>query len=493
MALSYVPVQKGKHVRVWFALNGLNPLEDPRLDGYMIPDAVSFNQTTDVVKKKVPSPTQRGKFETIYTVTQRSDVEITTSLIQRMPANMRSMFVKLASGGCKFDMIWAYGVCTNPNDFNDFDKLEVFEGVSAANYQHDTTGAFDESTLTDDVLETLEVTAERYYEVANVDVTTSGTHTGAAGTEYAAAAFVDQQGCGEQGDCSDSIRTDGTQRIVALAIPTAGFISINRTEDAGKNWTLIATDIPFSTAVGKIAVANGKVIITGNGVANNTVDYWHVSVDDVFAATTAVTTTAVEGADHGGANLVHVGATYIYFFGADGDITYLPLGSIGKAPITLIDAAGAPLSVSGIDDNVVFGNNAGTVYAINGLTYKTSVSGAAYASAVAYLGNNEFSVYGDTSCFYTKNNGTSFTEVELTAGVSSIKFANGAVGLACSADNDILYTANAGRSFTNKATFPQAEQVLLAADNGNFFVFSGTDGNTLVVAEDSLRQTYGAF
>ena len=55
MALAYVPVQKGKHVRVWFALNGLSPLEDPTLDGYMIPDSVSFNRSTEVVKKKTTS------------------------------------------------------------------------------------------------------------------------------------------------------------------------------------------------------------------------------------------------------------------------------------------------------------------------------------------------------------------------------------------------------------------------------------------------------
>ena len=495
MALSYVPVQKGKHVRVWFALNGLNPLEDPRLDGYMIPDQVSFNQTTEVVKKKVPSPTQRGKFETIYTVTQRSDVEISTSLIQRLPANMRSVFVKLATQGCKFDMIWAYGVCTDPNNFNDFDKLEVFEGVSAANYQHDTTGAFDETTLTDDVLETLEVVADDYYEVADVDYRSA--LTAPAGT-FQAVTLVDAPGCGDDEGCIGSIRTDGTARLIALR-EGSGFWFLDYSEDGGRTWTSVSTAIADTEALEDIAVASGKIILTGAGLTNGDECYWYDDLENLFDGV-APAFTAVNDAAQAGYGVVYVGDSYIYFGSKDGQILELATSAVGSSATEVAgdSAANAVTSMDGIGDTFVAATGGAEVYFVtNNLSveYDYTADGIVAADTVAMLDEQSFIVVdAGTAAVYGYEEGVRTAVISQAVNVAQLDFATGAVGLGAEASN-VVYTANAARSFIVKTGFPTLanDARIKSGDKGNFFIAINSAKDELIVMEDALRQTYGVF
>lgn len=495
MAINYTPVQKGKHVRVWFALNGLSPLEDPRLDGYMIPDQVSFNQTTEVVKKKVPSPTQRGKFETIYTVTQRSDVEISTSLIQRLPANMRSVFVKLATGGCKFDMIWAYGVCTDPNNFNDFDKLEVFEGVSASNYQHDTTGAFDETTLTDDVLETLEVVADDYYEVADVDYRSA--FTAPAGT-FKSITLVDEAGCGDDEGCVGSVRTDGTARLIALRTGV-GFHFLDYSEDGGRTWTSVTTGIADTEVVVDVVVASGKVIITGGGILNTNANYWYDDVENLFDGITPAFT-EVDDAGQAGYGVAYAGDSYVYFGGRDGVLYQLATSAIGTAGTEIAGdaAAGTATSVDGMGDEVVFGTDTAFVYFVSNniaTEYDYTTEGIVAADVVAMLDETSFLVVDQgTVAVYAREEGVRTNLVTQAAGLAQIDFATGAVGLGAEATN-VVYTANAARSFIVKSGFPTLAQDvrIKSGDKGNFFIALNSGKTEIIVMEDALRQTYGVF
>lgn len=493
MAINYTPVQKGKHVRVWFALNGLNPLEDPRLDGYMIPDQVSFNQTTEVVKKKVPSPTQRGKFETIYTVTQSSDAEITTSLIQRMSANTRSVFVKLATGGCKFDMIWAYGVCTDPNNFNDFDKLEVFEGVSSSNYQHDTTGAFDETTLTDDVLETLELVVDDYYEVASV----SGREALSLPSTIHDITFVDEAGCGDDEGCVGAVRSDGTTRMIALATPLAEFVTLSITEDAGKTWESVATDIPIEDTVESVGVMTGKVIVTGGGVTNADACYYYADVEDLFAAPASLAMQEVNDPARSGYRAMYIGESYAYFAN-DANILHLSASAIGSYANEIGGVSDMPDSlttINGYRDFVVVGTQEENVVVVENQVGTLSDTGLPKADVVSVINEQEFIVVctGEGAA-YTKNGGVKYYATPQLQDISALSFANGAVALGRSA-NLASYTASAARSMVTRADLvaPLVGGTILAGDNGNFFAYIGAAGDTVQVAEDELRETYGSF
>lgn len=496
MAVNYTPVQKGKHVRVWLALNGLSPSNTPVLEGYMIPDAVSFNQNVDIVRKKYPSATQRGVFETAYTVVQRSDAEITTGLANRLPADMRSLFVKLALSGCKFDMIYSYGVCSEPNIYNDFDKLEIFEGVSVTGYQHDQAGAFDETTLTDDVLENLELTSDKYYEYAKPEQRVALTDT----DTYRAVRISDSASCGGTGDCSDEEKSDGCQKMFAVS-EDATNVQLNYSADGGKNWKKINTGI-LLTDYDAVDVANaaGQVIISGSGADNSRATYYFAPLADIVAAadgaTVAFTAVAAAGQHPGGK--VFVGSGYVFFAGAAGQLLYLPLSQVGVAPDAVPGAyaAGDYEDIAGISDNhVVACAAAGQVTVIGDFTGEdvTAVPGVPDLVGVHPLDEvNTVVLTADGQIFSTTDSGMSWTAgINLGTVGYALTFANGAIGYAV-VDTYLYASADGGASWyrLSNTAHTAGASTISACDNGNMVAYNGSA--EVMIAEDALRRQYGA-
>lgn len=496
MAVNYTPVQKGKHVRVWLALNGLSPSNTPVLEGYMIPEAVSFNQNVDIVRKKYPSATQRGVFETAYTIVQRSDAEITTGLANRLPADMRSLFVKLALSGCKFDMIYSYGVCSEPNIYNDFDKLEIFEGVSVTGYQHDQAGAFDETTLTDDVLENLELTSDFYYEYARPEQRVSLTDT----DTYSAVRISDSASCGGAGDCADEDRSDGCQKIFAISEDLTN-VFLNYSADGGKTWKKINTGIALTDYnASDVANAGGQVIISGSGADNARATYYYAPLADIVSAVNGSTVafTGVSDAGQHPGGKIYVGSGYVFFAGDAGQLLSLPLSQIGVAPDAVpgIYAAGNFTDIAGISDShVVACADAGQVTVISDGTAAdtTVVTGAVDLAGVHPLDESNTVVLSVAGNIYSSNDsGLSWvTGINLGTVGYALTFAGGAIGYAV-VDTYLYASADGGASWYRMSNIAHTagQSTISACDNGNMVAYNGSA--EVMIGEDALRRQYGA-
>lgn len=156
-----VTVRKGSTVRVWIAPQGVGPNKSPALEGLISPGPVEQEIQRFSRKFKVPSKTQRS-FETIGKTDYTVVGSVKTSLANRFPADLRSVFLKLAQSQCEFDMMWVFGDCNDaPGDYMQHQKVCIFENVLAETYEHDAVGGFSPSIALEDALERLFLNAER--------------------------------------------------------------------------------------------------------------------------------------------------------------------------------------------------------------------------------------------------------------------------------------------------------------------------------------------
>lgn len=155
-----VTVRKGSTVRVWIAPQGVGPNKSPALEGLISPGPVEQEIQTFTKKFKVPSKTRRS-FETVGRVDYKAVGNVKTSLANRFPADLRSIFLKLAQRQCEFDMMWVFGDCDHsPMDYMEHQKICIFENVLAETYEHDTVGGFSPAVASEDALERLFLNAE---------------------------------------------------------------------------------------------------------------------------------------------------------------------------------------------------------------------------------------------------------------------------------------------------------------------------------------------
>lgn len=499
---NFTPTVKGKHVRVWLAPNGLSPAACPTLEGCMIAGEVSFNQNVTVTRKKCPSTIERGRFDTVYTVVQRDDPEITTSLENRLPADMRSLFLKLNNANCRFDMVWAYGVCSDPNDYNEFDRIEAFLDVIVTSYDHDQTGAFDEETLTDDVLETIEVEALEYFDY--VKPTQRLADTPAAGTVYDVV-IADTRNCADTVECEETTKSDGTQKVFAL-VGDGTDLFIRYSEDGGVTWstspavTTIGDPLTRPTSltwVGRYLVISAQSSVVGD------VDYVYALRDDVLAgtATWVAVNDAAVGAIGVGFNLREAGTAY--FAGAAGSLRYITSSTITASSAV----TGSPVGANAF--NAINGYDASSIYAVgdsdtivrisNGVaTAVTATGGGNDITAVAALSRSKVVVGDDAGdIYFSANRGSSWQLVaSLSARINAIAFANRLIGYALVGDS-LFYTADGGCTWTElDSTFtvaaaPTDVTSIQVGDGGNYVLFNSF--TEILIAEDDLRLTYGAI
>lgn len=489
MSLNYTPVQPGKHARVWLALNGVGPDKEMVLEGYIVPDQVTMNQTVDVVTKKIPSATRRGQFEVAYKVTQRSDPEISTSLINRMPADMRSMFLKLVQSGCKFDMVWAYGVCTEPDRYNEFDKLEVFEGVSASNYSHDQVGAFDDSTLADDVLENVELTIDHYYDYAKPDFRTAVTPS----NDLYDLLIGDVPGCGSSDGCTETLRSDGARRLfVAEGVSgTPADITLHFSIDGGVTWsqeTLTGVD-QGGAALGYVS---GNIVVFEGLTAGGDLAYRYAPVNDFDTGadpTWTVVGTAASWTDM--VSVVAEGATYVAVGTDIYEITASNLDNGGS----LVTSSGPATPVAGdaMGGRVVFVSTSAGAIIDDGVYTGAVTSVPAGTNGIHIKSENEWLFFAGTGVYLTKNGGESEAQVStLAAAGYEAKFATQAVGYVNTASG-VYATADGGNTWyaAKTGTDGSGGFRVEASDNGNFVMLF--DGTNVIIGEDRLRRVYGSF
>jgi len=238
---------------------------------------VSVNQDAQVVKRKCPSSVNRNLFEIVDTFTVRKDAEIKTSLTARLPSDMRSLMLQLTNAGCPFDMVWASGVCSDPSDLNQFDRLEVFEGVFVASYEHDAVGTFDDTEIGDEVFESVQLSVVKYFDFATPDVVNTITLSGGAFTDIVYCPAT----CAVTTEC-----TIQNQNGCSFPFATAIFpgdpdnqLNLYYSTDGGVQLSFTGVDASDFTDA-SVSCFAGNVIIGHNGTAS---DYYFARQADILS------------------------------------------------------------------------------------------------------------------------------------------------------------------------------------------------------------------
>lgn len=481
-----IPVQRGRHVRVWLATNGLRPDSCPTLEGCIVPSGVSFNQNVETSAKKCPSIYRRGEFDIVYEVVQRDAPEISTTLTNRLSADMRSLLLRLARSGCSADLIYAYGICEDPNRYNEFTRLEIFQNVTFSNYQHDDVGAFDETTLTDDVFETVEVTASHYYDFARPEIRES-----VVMADVRALLLADRSNCGESGDCYDAVRSDGCQRLFAVNVVTTD-VNLHYTTNGGNNWELAGVIPGLGAAGTKSLVASADILFA---FSQATAAYSYAMIDDIiYGSPTWVTVSIPEAISTAWSD-----GTMIYMGGVSGQIYELPVTRAGLVPVETEGASHTSMAVSSSGNSrnyVVFGHEDGDVTVIEyGTGRVVTLPIVSDVNAVEVIDHGRFlSGVSTGEVYFTNNSGRTFSETTtFVAGVTAIEMANYAIGYA-NAGGHLYMTADGGCTWTR---ISDANTVLGAStgatdiqvcDDGNYVIYNGSAD--INMAEDRLRRMY---
>ena len=160
-----------------------------------------------------PDPDTFGKFLVLGTV-RAEEERPTTQLMGRYAENIRSTLLRLAKIGCENDVQLHMGECTDPSDFNEFDKALVLEGALIPTWSTDDLGALQPDEKAQ-VNETADISAIRLYEIVPLTVAERG-------GDVLASIAVDVVICDsiQCGECEEL--SDGCQRIYVLAISPGG-------------------------------------------------------------------------------------------------------------------------------------------------------------------------------------------------------------------------------------------------------------------------------
>jgi hypothetical protein len=167
-------VRKGLQVRVWIAPQGLRYEYAPSLEGFLLSEPVTIGGGRTSRDIKVPSKTSRD-FDTLAVVYSNGDHSILSSLSTRLNDNVRSLLLSLAQSKSPFDMVLLYGD-GEPNDINDYNKLEIFKKARVNVYTHDSPAGFGYDPS--DVMERIEFYVDEYNDYSKPEIVKETTTSG---------------------------------------------------------------------------------------------------------------------------------------------------------------------------------------------------------------------------------------------------------------------------------------------------------------------------
>ena len=244
--------QKGKHVRVWIAPQGLRYEYAPSLEGFLVSEAVTIETGRTKRRLKVPSPIKRD-FDTVAVIYSNEDNAILGELSARLSADTRSVLLSLAQSNTPFDMIWAYGT-GQPNNLNDYEKVQVFHKARADVYTHEATGGFyyDPS----DVMERISFYVDDYNDYTKPELLKE-TNTGGRVTDVKIVDFNMCVQCMEVSGCCEYFPVIVSPVIFDDGLGTE-FLYLLVSHDGGDTW------VQHQIAIGLFG--EPKVIVQGTRV-----------------------------------------------------------------------------------------------------------------------------------------------------------------------------------------------------------------------------------
>ena len=137
-----------------------------------------------------------------------------SSLVGRYAADLESTMIRLARTGCAFDLHYHFGVCTDPQLFNVFQKAVVWEDVDMTKYSTDPLGALEEGDR-GAINETGELSAREFYEV--LPMAFAEVAAAIVTNEIMDVVVCDSVSCGE---CTD--QSGGCERVYSVSLAAGG-------------------------------------------------------------------------------------------------------------------------------------------------------------------------------------------------------------------------------------------------------------------------------
>jgi len=376
----------------------------------------------DVTKIEVPSSSEFGKFIEVGQIRGATD-RVTITLTGRYALDIKSELLKFARGGCALDLHINFGACTNPSDYNTFQKKVVIENAFLTNWSTEDMGALgsDERAKVD---ESVDVSGRDIYELKPVNWAERGGDV--VTNELVDSAICDTASCG---DCQDE--SDGCQKFFAISLAAGGSPStpadVVFSIDGGS--TFLAHDID-SMGVGddpdEVDCVGSYLIVVSEDSGG-----LHYALLSEFDGTTDPDFTAVTTGVVSGGEPRAIGAdptnNIAFVAGAGGYIYSLTDPTAG---LTVLDAGVShtdqynAVDTFNEDFAVAVGNSGIIAKTENGSTWtsvSTPVGVGVNINTIAIKNKDEWWIGTDTGhLYYTLDGGTTWTEKAFSGSGSGI-------------------------------------------------------------------------
>jgi hypothetical protein len=441
----------------------------------------------DIERIESPDPDSYGNFIEVAEVRGATE-RATTSLEGRYARDLASELLRLARKRCGVDIQLHFGACQDPNDFNDFDKILMFDNASLTNWSGEDMGALqsgDESAVN----ETADISAEDMYEVLPVGV---GEKAGSVVTnEVVDVKICDVPACGE---CESE--SDGCQKIFSVTKAAGGSPStpsdVVFSIDKGVTWYAHDVDsLGAAEDASGIDCVGTYVVVVSN--ASGSLHYALKSeFDGVTDPTFAEITTGFVALSEPNAIFSIGNMAFIV-----GDNGYVYKTTDPTAGVTVLDAGTAAKNAhmndvyaSSTDIAVAVGNNGTVIYTINQSTWA-----AAPTSPVGF-GTDLYTVFvktesewwvggSDGNLYYTVDGGSTWVTKAFSGSgagnVYDIEFSTDSVAWLSHATatpaGRMLRSYDGGHSWN---ILPEGTGTLPANDNVNAIAACMQDANFAV-------------
>lgn len=412
----------------------------------------------DIEKIECPDPYNYGKFIEIAQI-RGEEERPTTSLEGRYAMDLLSTLLKFAKVGCEFDLQLHMGACTNPADFDTFEKALVLEGASLTSYGTDDLGALASG---DDaaVNETADVSATRIYEIRPmnfVELAASIVHE-----ELLDAVYCDSVACGECDELSDGCQKAFVLTDSQTASPGTP-ADIIYTINGGSNWNSENIDtLGLAEAPDALACVGNYLVVVSN--TSGSLHYALLSEFDTIQDPAFVEETT--GIEVGGEpNDIWSTGQKAFIVGDGGHVYATTDPTSGVEVVDAGDATAENLNaVHALSEEfaVAVGNSGAVIYTEDGTTWGAAAVAPTADNLLCVWARSEQEWWVGTSggeVYVTVNQGASWDEVTFpnssSGTVNDIVFATDSVGyiahnrihVALGARGYVLRTYNAGNSW----------------------------------------------
>lgn len=224
-------VLQSSNSRVFLIEGRAGPTHEPSYESCMRLTGVSQG-FGEIERVECPDPYNYGKFVEVAQIRGAAE-RATATLEGRYAMDVLSELLKMARKGCAVDVQLHMGLCTNPSEFDVWDKVVVMEDAFITNYGTDDLGAL-QSGDNAVVNETADISATDIYEIRKL--TWASEAAAVVTNEIADVTFGDTKSCGT--DCEEE--SDGCQKIYAVTKSGGGSgtarADLVYTIDGGATW-----------------------------------------------------------------------------------------------------------------------------------------------------------------------------------------------------------------------------------------------------------------